>query len=157
MNLFDDGEVIDVAAIKEAYMQQPPSTDPSQKIYTAGYRGRKIAEFISAVKARGAILVDIRIIPWSPNPTYRKVGLQRVFTMRNYRHVKELGNAKKDEGTIQILDMDAGVAKIREYLKLGKPLVLLCACDTYETCHRKVVADRLRELGFFVEENPELP
>lgn len=125
-------------------------------IYTAGYYGRNLEEFKETVWRLGAMVVDIRLVPQSRFfPDWRKANLERVFG-KEYRHVPELGNKGFKEKRIEIADMKSGVEIIDELY--NKPfvgvqsLVLLCACKSYQTCHRKTVAEELEKYAYLVEE-----
>ncbi len=61
-----------------------------------------------------------------------------------------LGNVNyRQGGPIQILDYAAGRDQIE---RCPQPVVLMCACEKYQTCHRQVVAEMLRRDGFEVKE-----
>ena len=66
-----------------------------------------------------------------------------------YHHIKALGNRNYKGGPISIVDYEAGKAAIE---RSGRPVILTCVCRDYTTCHRRAVAERLREEGLEVEE-----
>jgi len=121
----------------------------TQIVFTLGYSGKKMHEIEALVKRHEAILFDIRFSPYSRAPMWNQSNFQKVFGGR-YRHIKTLGNINyKSGGPIQIADFDAGVKEIKQS---GRPVILMCACKDYHTCHRRAIADRLRLLGFQVSE-----
>ncbi len=64
--------------------------------------------------------------------------------------MQALGNVNyRQGGPIQILDYEAGRDQIE---RCPQPVVLMCTCEKYHTCHRQVVAEMLRRDGFEVTE-----
>jgi len=117
-------------------------------VYTLGYSGRKMDEIEALVAEREAILFDVRFSPRSRDPVWSGSSLRRVFGQR-YRHIRAFGNRNYRDGPIEIVDFEAGVEAIR---RSGRPVILMCGCRDYRTCHRRHVAEQLRVLGFTVEE-----
>lgn len=118
-------------------------------VYTMGYSGRKMGEVEELVEEHEAVLLDIRYSPFSRNPTWSRKSFERTFE-RRYQHVPALGNVNyKGDGPIQIQDFDAGLEIIE---RSGRPVILMCACRDYTTCHRRVIAERLRARGYWVQE-----
>ena len=120
----------------------------TRQVYTLGYSGRQLDEIRAMVEEKEAILFDIRFSPRSRNPTWSEGNLRAAFGAR-YRHIRALGNANYRGHSIRIQDFDAGLRAITES---GRPVILMCACKEYEHCHRRLVAERLREHGFDVSE-----
>jgi uncharacterized protein (DUF488 family) len=120
-------------------------------IYTFGYYGKALNGFKEKVQELGAMVIDIRLVPQSRFfPAWKKKNLQAVFG-GNYRQVQQLGNKSFKEKRIEIADMETGLYEV-ESLSVECDLILLCACKYEEKCHRKVVADALRERGYEVKE-----
>ena len=120
-----------------------------KQVYTIGYSGRNIDGVKAIVEDLDAVLFDIRFSPFSGNPAWEGRNLSSVFGFR-YFHVKALGNANyKGDGPISILDYNAGRRAIE---KSARPVILMCACGHYATCHRATVAGMLKADGFTVEE-----
>jgi hypothetical protein len=95
-----------------------------------------------------ALLCDIRFSPHSRNPQYTQRQLQARFGER-YRHVPALGNRHYRGGEIDIVDYAQGQQEIAAYLQDWFAVVLLCVCAEVQTCHRKLVAERLSlHLGY---------
>ena len=112
-------------------------------IYTTGYLGSrtrkgdtKAARLAQLVEQRGLILADIRDLPWSQAPCWRKAALEARLGER-YVHIPELGNATRRTGLITIRDMNAGLDRL---LALPRPPLLLCCCSDFWDCHREEVA-----------------
>lgn len=70
------------------------------------------------------------------------------------KHIRALGNANYRGNSVRIENFDAG---LRAIAASGRPVVLMCACKEYEHCHRSVVAEKQRELGFSVTELTSKP
>ena len=117
-------------------------------IYTTGYAGRSLATLVRLLDDLHADLFDIRLQPWSRNPDWRKPTLEATLGSR-YRHVGALGNVNYRSGPIQIANLQQGIQAIAAH---PRPLVLLCGCGDPQHCHRTVVGDHLRQLGFEVQE-----
>mgnify|MGYP000965548000 CR=1 FL=1 len=125
-----------------------------QRIYTFGYLGTPVKQLEAAIRREDALLVDIRMTPFSRNPDYSAGRLRTVFGER-YRQVRELGNVNyKNGGPIQLQAPDSGLEIVTQ-LAEQRPVVLMCGCRDFHTCHRKVVSDQLRER--FGIETSELP
>jgi uncharacterized protein (DUF488 family) len=120
----------------------------TRQVYTLGYSGRKLDEVKAFVDEKQAILFDIRYSPRSRNPTWNEGNLRQALGAR-YKHIRALGNANYRGNSVRIQDFDTGLQAIT---RSGRPVILMCACKEYEHCHRSVLADRLRKLGFSVSE-----
>lgn len=115
-------------------------------IYTAGYTGLTPALLLDAAKRLDAVLVDVRISPRSRHPMWNGAALAKEWGER-YAHIKALGNKnyKGDYGEgIMLLDSDAGVKQIAPLLE-KRSVILLCACEHWETCHRRDAAEVVGE------------
>lgn len=141
MNRMDDNKPVGDAA------------QENKMIYTTGYTGKKPEDLKSLVKRLGARLIDIRYSPNSRVPQWRQKALLELVG-ETYYHLPMLGNKAYREGRIEIWNFESGESWLFWHTKdhPEQPIILLCACKDYETCHRKVVADGLRERGYEVEE-----
>jgi activating signal cointegrator 1 len=114
-------------------------------IFTYGYQGSTPEQLLGTIKELDAVLVDIRYSPWSPNPRWRKPALQVLVGADRYLWIQDLGNVNyKSGGPIRLLWPEAGVEYVRPILG-RRPIVLLCACRDWETCHRRDAAEYLAE------------
>lgn len=115
-------------------------------IYTIGYNNFSFFEFRDKIKSLDAIIIDIRYSPNSYSSFFNSKYLGDIFG-NSYIHVPELGNKnyKNPEKEFDIVDIEAGIKKIEEYTGLGFNCVLLCACYDFDKCHRKLVADKIKE------------
>jgi uncharacterized protein (DUF488 family) len=122
------------------------------KLIPFGYLARGSQERLTQLMAdQEALLVDIRFKPHSKRPEWRQMALeeywgdhQRQGTGR-YHYLGELGNVNyRSGGPIQLSSPHYGLAVLKTLLNRYN-IVLLCACACYDTCHRKVVVDMVRE------------
>jgi len=122
-----------------------------RKIYTFGYAGRTIDEIKKQI-GDGASL-DIRLSPRSRRPEYSKKRLLEAFP-DTYLWVYEFGNENyKTGGDIKLYDPEVGLSIIHDIrAESDIDLYLMCQCQDYEKCHRKYVAELLRQRGYKVSE-----
>ncbi len=57
----------------------------------------------------------------------------------DHRH----GNVNYKGGPIRLANPAVGIAGLVRYLREDHDLILLCKCEDYETCHRKLIVDLL--------------
>lgn len=122
------------------------------KLYSLGYRTPRAQERLDKVFAQypDTFLVDIRYSPKGLRG-WDKQALEARY-QASYMHVPELGNRNyRNPGHIEIVNLDAGVERIVKILESGLHVILLCACENYNTCHRHLVVEavqqRMKELG----------
>lgn len=120
--------------------------------FTFGYQGQKSEELLAAVNEMGAVLCDIRLVPYSRwQPAWNKRNLQVLFG-DSYQHIPQLGNLNyKNGGPLAIADMEAGLQMVLDLLE-QQPVVLMCVCRNTVSCHRLQVAQRLLGLSIQVNE-----
>lgn len=111
----------------------------SQKIYTTGYTGKDINDLKPMIESLDAILIDIRFAPFSRVMHWRKIYLKSLLGKR-YRHIANLGNRTYKEEKITIQNLKLGVETI---ISLPFNLVLMCACEKAENCHRRFIVEEL--------------
>jgi len=116
-------------------------------IYTIGYAKKhamqRIITYLNLQEK--TYLLDIRYHPYSKwNKQFTKENLQKQFGSK-YIHIKSLGNTHfNKKGTeIKLSNPDRAIKKIKLLMNKGYSFILLCACEDYNTCHRKVVYDLL--------------
>jgi hypothetical protein len=116
-------------------------------IYTFGYQGSTIDQLQAYQQDLGAVVVDIRYVPWSRDKQWTKDRLDDDL-QGNYVWARDLGNINyRNGGPIQLANPANSVPHIRARLNRHN-IILLCACWNVETCHRKVAAEYLAgELG----------
>ena len=128
---------------------------PMPVILTFGYHGHTIDAFESKVRELGAKVFDIRFSTNSRFPQWRFPCILDRLRGR-YQWVRDWGNIhyKLGGGEIVLSNWEEGLKSLVIQITAHpeQPVILMCACSRYETCHRKVVADRLIALGYSVQE-----
>ena len=111
----------------------------AHSIYSWGYQGQRFADLQTFVKHTGAVVVDVRLKPFSRDPVWRRAALERALG-EQYRWVEALGNLNyRSGGPVRLKDEASGLAVVRG-LALQAPVILMCACRSQTTCHRTMVA-----------------
>jgi hypothetical protein len=142
-------------------------------LYTIGCNSwptdRRAATLVATLQAAGVeLLVDIRHSPCSSQTTAGTYG-PKPWTLQaggagvrpllaaagiGYKWVVELGNPQKTDSDMRVFgehlaDSDGdwpvhrGLAIVKDMVLGGKTVCMMCACDTYSGCHRKLVAEAL--------------
>lgn len=121
-----------------------------KNFYTTGYTGKQVEQLPALLDFYDAVLADIRFAPVSRHLQWTKNYLALMLKER-YRHVAALGNRNYREhgGAIQIHNLEIGVRLIESW---DTNVVLLCACENLENCHRRVVKTELERRGREVAE-----
>ena len=115
------------------------------KIFMAGYRNFLSDQFRKIVDDLDAIIVDVRYNPYSYDPFWHIDMLSKEYNNK-YIHIRKLGNKTyKEKGKIEIVDLDEG-CRIVTSLLINKNVILLCACEDINVCHRKVIAKALEDM-----------
>lgn len=116
---------------------------PPFGLYTYGYQGGS-AQDLQHYAAAGALILDTRLTPTSPNPLWRRAALEKLLGNR-YRWCKALGNVNfRSSGPVELRDPKAGLELLGGWV-VQSPVVLLCACRDWRTCHRRVAAELAQE------------
>jgi uncharacterized protein (DUF488 family) len=116
-------------------------------LYTVGYSTLGGMEQLEAFLAGRVILIDIRYLPASRwQPEWSRKRLYERFAP-NYQHIRDLGNINYHslDLPIRLFDAKRGVSKIVQLLQQGYDICLLCTCSDWKTCHRRIVADLVRD------------
>ncbi len=138
-------------------------------IYTVGYEGMVIEEFIKKLKnANIQQLIDVREIPLSRKNGFSKTILQEKLKEVGitYKHYSELGSPKRIRHQLhqdwnyesffkeykEIIKDEDVQQKIKDVEKDAKikKTVLLCFEKDYTKCHRRLIAEELKEQGWKV-------
>jgi uncharacterized protein (DUF488 family) len=94
---------------------------------------------------KSATIIDTRCSPRSCFPAWCKAQLSREYRPR-YVHIPALGNTNyRSGGPITLADEQRGLEQARKLLE-QRDIILLCCCGHVETCHRRVIAERLSRL-----------
>lgn len=120
----------------------------TQKIFTTGYTAKDINDLRPLLDALDALLIDIRFAPYSQVLHWRQVYL-KVLLGGKYLHIPNLGNRTYKEEKITIQNLGLGLETV---FSLSKNALLMCACETVENCHRRVIIGELKKRGIETEE-----
>jgi len=129
-------------------------------LFTAGYQGRAVDEFVDMLRAHGvAHLIDVRERPFSRKPDFNKRRLADHLAAAGiaYTHIVELGTPKALRDAVRrshdypafFAEMDAllaaqGPALDRALaIAAAAPTALLCFEADPATCHRTPVAQAM--------------
>ena len=135
-------------------MNRPP-------LFTIGYEGRTLQEFLDALTGAGAeLLIDVRAIAASRRPGFSKTALSGAVREVgiDYLHLRPLGTPKAGRDAArkgrtnemrriyegQLATPEAQLALLQaEAAALERPSALLCFEREASCCHRAIVAERL--------------
>lgn len=136
-------------------------------IFTIGYEGASVADFIAALLDNGIKrVVDVRQLPQSRRPGFSKNGLREALQTAGveYEHRRQLGDPKPGRDAARAGNLKLFRSIFSEHMCLPasqdelkslarslseKPSVLLCYERNPQECHRKLLCEGLKELGSF--------
>lgn len=121
------------------------------RLFTYGYRatGASMAD-LQTYAAAGALILDIRYWPWTRNREWHTDTLyerlhEETLAVR-YMPMRALGNVNYRGGDIQIANLEYGLSELRDCIDAHPAgVVMLCACEDVESCHRSYVAEKALE------------
>ena len=129
------------------------------KIFTIGYEGTTVPEFIAALKeAAVERVIDVRALPLSRRPGFSKSALKAALEESGieYLHLKALGTPADGRAAARAgrhadleriyagqLELPEAIAQSAEMLALAdeKPSALLCMEREPKHCHRTLLLD----------------
>ena len=129
----------------------------ARRIYTIGYEGATVGEFLAALQAAGVQrVIDVRAVPNSRRPGFSKTPLRNALADAgiDYVHLRALGTpaegraaarAGRHEELTQIyagqLELPEAMAQGAQMLELAaeKPSALLCYERDPAHCHRTLL------------------
>jgi uncharacterized protein (DUF488 family) len=133
-------------------------------IFTIGYEEKTLNEFIGRLKRHNiTTLIDVREVPASRKPGFSKNGLSDILRKNNigYIHVKALGSPKSLRDKLHYnKDYASFFDAYRAYIETRTDVVrelyeeiicretscLMCMERLPEYCHRKIVAEKIKEI-----------
>ena len=133
-------------------------------VYTTGYEGREIGEFLEYINAHNIRrVVDVREIPLSRKKGFSKSVLRQRLAENDidYIHIKALGSPTYLRKKVyQDKDFDYFFEKYEEHLETcrkeleelyefvnEKSSCLLCFEKEHTNCHRSAVANRISKMN----------
>jgi len=129
------------------------------RIFTIGYEGATVAEFVSALqKAQVERVIDVRALPLSRRPGFSKSSLRAALEEAGieYLHFKALGTPAEGRAAARAgrhadlqriyagqLELPEAIAQSAQMLELAreKPSALLCMEREPRRCHRTLLLD----------------
>lgn len=141
-------------------------------LYTIGYEGRSIEEFMSAI-AHVGVLYDVRHNAISRRSEFNRAALENYCADEDiaYEHLPDLGIASAERRAVNLRDKAQRKRLFRQYKKrllksdsdihffideylsdhYAAPVALMCYEADPTMCHRSVLAKVLRDMGHTVE------
>lgn len=133
-------------------------------LFTIGYENKKIEEFVDRLQQVGvSVVIDVREVPISRKPGFSKSRLREYLEQFNikYIHTKELGSPKELRKKLyEDTNYEYFFNGYKEYLRTQIDTVvnlywdtivheascLMCMEEKPAYCHRKIVADKIKEI-----------
>jgi uncharacterized protein (DUF488 family) len=128
------------------------------RIYTLGYQGLSVAEYIRLLRASGiGIILDVRENPWSYRPEFVGSTLKGTLTLAriDYAHIRAAGNPATNRRTATSAEecleryrlhlsnnrscLEELYSFIRYYDEQNRPACLTCYESDKDHCHRSVL------------------
>lgn len=132
-------------------------------LFTIGYEGKTIDEFLAALGAAGVgLVIDVRAVAASRRPGFSKTALSGALGEQgiDYLHLRALGTPKPGreaarkgrigemraiyQGQLELPEAELALAEAGE-AALCRRSALLCFEADAGGCHRAIVAERLAE------------
>jgi len=121
-------------------------------IFTIGYGGRRLDDFVALLRQHGiSLVVDIRRFPRSKMPEYNKKSLEAKLPQFGIRYIwmgETLGGLRRG-GYPKYMESDdyqAGIARLAELAGQGN-VVLMCKERSEAGCHRRYIIETLTHHG----------
>ncbi|MFL6730467.1 MAG: DUF488 family protein [Sphingomicrobium sp.] len=129
------------------------------RIFTIGYEGTTVGEFLDALKAAGVErVIDVRALPLSRRPGFSKSPLRAALAEAgiDYVHLKALGTPSEGRTAARAgrhadmariyagqLELPEAMAQSAQMLELARdrPSALLCMERDPQHCHRTLLLD----------------
>lgn len=135
--------------------QKNSSLSKNREIFTLGTSTRALSEFVEILKYyQIELVIDVRRWPLSRrNPSFNKDSLEKVLWKEGieYLHLEDLGGFRK-EGYEEYMKSKAFKIALKRVIKEAerKRACLICAERFPWKCHRRFIAQALKEKGFFI-------
>lgn len=137
------------------------------KLYTIGYEGADLSQFLDVLKeSEIALVADVRAVALSRKKGFSKTALSDALEDQGigYRHFRTLGTPRAGREAAragnaglmnriycqEVLGTEAAHASLEDVALLAKtqPLCLLCFERDPASCHRRILARLLEERGW---------
>lgn len=141
--------------------------EPSVRIFTIGYEGANILDFIETLDSlKVSRLIDVRDVPASRRRDFSKNILREHLEQAgiSYSHYKALGDPKDGREAMRAGKREIFLRIFNDHIQkpeaqraldevveiaLDETCILLCYERDYKDCHRSIVANELRRRGEF--------
>lgn len=123
------------------------------KIYTIGHSTRTLEDFLDILKHYDIqLIIDVRKFPSSKKfPHFDKENLEKELSKGDiqYIHYPLLGGYRKEgyKAFSESADFSCAIKNLLERID-DKNTAILCAEILWWRCHRRYIADKLRQLGY---------
>jgi uncharacterized protein (DUF488 family) len=136
-------------------------TVEAMRIFTIGYEGATVGEFVSALASAGVErVIDVRALPLSRRPGFSKTPLRNALAEAGieYVHLKALGTPAEGRSAARAnrhddlkriyagqLELPEAIAQGAQMLELAaeKPSALLCMEREPAHCHRSLLLEAI--------------
>jgi uncharacterized protein (DUF488 family) len=124
------------------------------KLWTVGTSTRSMKEFLHVLRAyQIEVIVDVRRFPTSRYSHFKREPLKECLEQHGieYYHVRRLGGYRKGgyRKYMKSTEFEHGLACVEE-LAASKRVAIMCAELLFSHCHRRFIADALKERGHTV-------
>lgn len=119
-----------------------------QKIYTTSSAGKNFEDLPPLLDRLEAVLIDIRLSPPTRPIVWSREYLKLLLKNR-YLHVAALGNRSFKEGQAAVQNLGLGMKTV---IALHVNLLLMCNCEDFDKCHRRIITNEFKKDGFIVGE-----
>jgi len=125
-----------------------------KKIYTIGYEGRSREEFLKLLSEKGIThLVDVRTSPYSSRGEFNKENLKKTLFNKSilYKHKEAMGGLSEEDyqELMKGEEWKESYQELKELASKG-PTVIMCLEKDPMRCHRRHIAEKLKEEGWEV-------
>lgn len=127
---------------------------PVKKIYTIGYEGKSIDEFLKLLSEKGITrVIDVRSKPHSKREEFDQEDLKDTLFKKSmmYKHLPSLGGMEKEDykEAMGSEEWRSGYRELKSIAEEG-PSVMMCLEKDPMQCHRRFISERLEEEGWDV-------
>ncbi|MBE0516706.1 MAG: DUF488 domain-containing protein [Methanophagales archaeon] len=121
------------------------------KIWTIGTGNRSVEEFLHVLEIyQIEAVIDVRRFPTSKHNHFKRENLEASLNQSGiaYHHVTELGGYRRGgyRDYMTTAEFENGLIKVEE-LASSQRVALMCAELLFFRCHRRFIADALKERG----------
>ncbi len=127
------------------------------EIYSFGYKDKRFSKFAEMLQREKVdAVIDTRYNPNCFDSFWNIKNLKSSLPLYNIKYFSflEFGNVnyRNLEEERVIKDMPSGLKKLNDVIKNNdlKKICMICVCACYETCHSKIVIDRIIEDENFI-------